>query len=314
MANTYQVAAESLKEGSIILVRGKLGFARLTRLIEGEELRAVDARRVQNNLSPVGKPHTTVTVTEAEVIFKDAAAPTLEERFVEERRYTPKKNPSTGLSYSVDSKGQSLPIIAIPTPEGTVVQDESGQELAQGLDVTLVLRVYKPKTFNKRGIAIDQVIVNEPVRYYSGNTSVEELAQRGIVFAAPPQAIQARSGAPAVAGQARVGVDNQGTIIDENGFALPAPGGGMPQAAPAAAPQVIVQAPAAPVAPVAQPVAQAAPVPTAPAESLEAQLARLQAENAALKDAGSAIGAPAGAPASPWADDAGDAQGITYQG
>lgn len=79
------------------------------------------------------------------------------------------KRPETGANYSIDSKGSTLPIIAIPSPkgDGTYDQDESGQELAQGLDVTLVLRTYKPKDFNNRGLALEQVIVHEEPRYYN---------------------------------------------------------------------------------------------------------------------------------------------------
>ena len=311
MANNYTVNADELTEGALVLVRGKLGFARLTRLIEGAELQTSDARKTQNGMNPVGVPHTTATVTHAEVICKDPAAPTLEERFVAERRYASKKRPETGANYTIDSKGRNLPVIAIPNGEGQVVQDTSGQELAQGLDVMLVLRVYKPKTYNKRGLSLDQVIVNEPVKYYGGNTNTAELAARGIVFAAPPQAVQAGvnapAGEPASVDTATVADAGTGTVIDENGFAFPAP---------AAHP---VQ-PAQPVQVQAQPVATSAPIASqsmaqTPAQSVETpeeQIARLLRENAALKDAGSAIGAPM--PGNPWADNQPAPAGITYRG
>ncbi|MFC4048360.1 hypothetical protein ACFOY4_01580 [Actinomadura syzygii] len=315
MAN-YSVSADQLTEGEVVLIRGKLGFARLTRLIDGAELQASDVRRAQNGMNPVGKPHTTATITQAEVVPKDPASPTIEEQFVAERRYSSKKHPETGLNYSIDSKGQTLPVIAIPTDTaGQVMQDDSGHELASGLDVTLVMRVYKPKGYSNRGLSLDQVIVNEPVRYYTSNANTEELAARGIVFAVPPQPIPARQGAvndqssqPAAA--------PEGTVIDENGFALPAPAG-----VPVPQPQEAqpAQAPTAQPAPVAQPRApqvQAAPIqqgavppPTAaPAvpqeESMEDKLARLMAENESLRNAGSAVGAPPApaGPDNPWED------------
>lgn len=314
MAN-YSVTAEQLTEGALVLVRGKLGFARLTRLIEGAELQASDARRAQNGMNPVGVAHTTATVTGAEVICKDPANPTIEERFVAERRYASKKRPETGANYSIDSKGRNLPVIAIPNGEGQVTQDTSGQELAQGLDVTLVLRVYKPKTYNKRGLSLDQVIVNEAVKYYGGNTSANELAARGIVFAAPPQAVQAGQNAP-VGEAAPIDTTNvadagTGTVIDENGFAFPAPAAAPVQAAQPD--QIQAQPAPAPVA--AAPQAQlAVQAPVQTAETPEEMIARLLRENAELKDAGSAIGAPA--PGNPWADNGQEAEpaGITYRG
>src|SRR5436305_7122477 len=147
----YGISANQLTEGTGVLIRGTLAYARLTRLIEGRELAASDQRKVQNGISPIGKPHTTATITHAEVQYADPSNPTLEERFVAERCYTSSKNPDTGANYSIDSKGSTLPIIAIPAEagDGTFDQDTSGQELARGLDVTLVLRVYKPKNYSQ---------------------------------------------------------------------------------------------------------------------------------------------------------------------
>lgn len=304
MAN-YSVSAGQLTEGTSVFVRGKLAYARLTRLIEGAELAASDQRKVQNGMSPVGKPHTTATITEAEVQFADPANPTTEEQFVSERRYASKKNPDSGENYSIDSKGSNLPIIAAPAEagDGTFDQDTSGQELAQGLDVTLVLRVYKPKNFNNRGLALDQVIIHETPRYYNaGGVDTNELKARGIVFNTPPRAVQAPAGGSAV-GEAD---SSAGTEV-EDGLSFPAP-----------QPEAQAPAPAQPtaVAPAAAPASEAAP-----AETLEQKLARIEAENATLKDAGSAVGAPATpaetATASPWnnQNDGNDQQaGITYQG
>ncbi|QNE18108.1 hypothetical protein F1D05_09680 [Kribbella qitaiheensis] len=308
----YSVSANQLSEGELVLIRGKLSFSRLTRLIDGDALERSDARKVQSGALAVGKPHTTATITEAEVICKDPASPSTEERYVAERRFVSTKHPETGANYSLDSKGNSLPGIAVPGEDGTVVPDTSGRELAQGLDVTLVLRVYKPKGYSNRGLSLDQVIVNEPVRYYVGNTNTTELAARGIVFGAPPQNVQA-SAAPTTSSAGPAVVDDgTGTVIDENGFALPgpaAPGPYQPATTAGAGPGH---------APGPQAAAPAAPAAVQQEESIEAKVARLEAENNAFKDAGSAIGAaPAqGGPANPWSDSApvGEPAGITYRG
>lgn len=300
MAN-YSISASQLTPGTSVFIRGKLAFARITSLIEGAALAASDQRKVQNGMSPVGKPHTTATITEAEVVFADPASPTTEEQFVSERRYASKKNPDTGANYSIDSKGTNLPIIAIPSDkgDGTFDQDTSGQELAQGVDVTLVLRVYKPKNFANCGLALDQVIVNEAPRYYSGGgVAAGELAARGIVFNAPPRAVQAQPGSGSAVGN---GQDPVGTDV-EDGLSFPAP-------VAAAAPQAAAPAPAQ--AAPAQAPAQA-PAAAPQAETAEQKLARLEAENAALKNAGSAVGAPAGQ--GPWNGSGEQQAGITYQG
>lgn len=316
MAN-YAISANQLTEGTSIFIRGKLAFARLTSLIEGAALAASDQRKVQNGMSPVGKPHTTATITEAEVQFADPANPTVEEQFVSERRYTSKKNPASGANYSIDSKGTNLPIIAIPSEkgDGTYDQDTSGQELAQGLDVTLVLRVYKPKNFANRGLSLDQVIMHETPRYYNaGGVASGELAARGIVFNTPPRAVQAQPGTDSAVGNGEEPVATE--VEDGLSFPAPQPAVAAPVAAPTPA-QVHTQVATAPVA--VLPEAPAAPVPApVPAvqpqqETPEQKLARLERENAELKNAGSAVGAPAGQ--GPWGG-SGDAQqaGITYQG
>ena len=290
----YSVSATQLTEGASVFLRGKLAFARLTRVIEGRELEASDQRKVQNGMNPVGKPHTTATITEAKVQFADPATPTLEERFVAERCYASKKNPDSGANYSIDSRGTSLPSIAIPSDkgDGTYDQDTSGQELAQGLDVTLVLRVYKPKNFSNRGLALDQVIVHEKPRYYNLGVDKDELRARGIVLNAPLRAVQASQVQPAHDVQdATIGTEV------EDGLSFPTP---QPAAAQPADPWAV---------PDQATVVAAAPAPAAE-ETIEEKLARLEAENESLKDAGSAVGAAAG----PWNRPGQAPQaGITYQ-
>lgn len=304
MAN-YTVSASKLTENTSVFIRGKLAFAVLARVIQGEELAASDQRKVKNGMSPVGRPHTTATITNAEVQFADPNNPTIEEQFVSERRYNSTMRPETGPNYSIDSKGSNLPIIAIPSAagDGTYDQDETGRELAQGLDVTLVLRVYKPKDFNNRGLALDQVIVHEAPRYYNAfGVDQAVLAARGIVLNGTPRPVQAAPASAAPAAAVPVATEV------ENGLSFPAP---QPASAPAAvAAQSSVQTAPATVA--VAPAPAAAPAP-AQQETLEQKLARLEAENASLKDAGSAVGTPVAT--GPW-NGSGPAQqaGITYQG
>lgn len=316
MSTQKQFTAEKLTEGAILMVRGKIAYARLTKLIEGADLVAVNQRKALNKMSPVNTPHVTCALTQPQVIYTDPSNPTYDEQFIAERFYISLKNPSAGPMYSIDSKGKNLPTIAIPSDkgDGSYDQDKSARELANGLDVTLVLRVYKPKAHAKHGMAIEQVVVNEPVRYYSGgNAATEALAARGIVFNAPPVAV-APSNEPAPVHPDDEGnepvVVPQGSRV-QDGLVMPAPPAATP-AAPAPAPAAAAPA----VAPVAAPAASVQ-------EDLQAQLARLQAENNALKDSGSAFGAPAQADQTQSADVSSDNQdnpwvpqtagGITYQ-
>lgn len=317
MANQY--ISEKLTENTEIEVRGTLKFSRLTSLIEGEEL----ARRNQNKMYPVNGPHTTLTLSNPQILPADPNQLSYNEAYIQERFYTSKKNPQDGQQFSIDSKSTDLPIIAVPNDDGTYTQDVSGQELAAGLDVTVTIRVYKPQNYEKRGTAISMVRLNEPVRYYSaGGPNLSNLAARGIVFTQAPRAIpgsQANS-----TGEIPEMTDYDGPDAQNENYGLPtpqpAPVGGYPTAAPqaqqqAAAPQA--QQPAQPPAtavgfqpqaqaqstqqPTQAPTEQPQPQAAAPQgqsaptgseqpsiEELQAQLAALQAK-AGQPDGGSAI-------------------------
>lgn len=264
----HQIQPEALTEGASVLVDGRLVFGRLRTRFEGEEL----VRRNQGRTYPVTSPHTTVTVGGASVRYRNPAAPTIEEQYVAERVYTSKTHPEHGPSYSLDSKGNNLPEIYAKADNGHYVQDDDPQELANGLDVTLVITVYKPRAYEKRGLALTRVLVNEPIRYYGGGDGVDtaDLASRGIVFDGASHPVRPGdhepSATPADPGEEPAADEvPAGTVIDENGFAAPAP--------------TAVPAPT--------PAAASAP---APADDKDAQIARMKAELARLQGTGSAVG------------------------
>lgn len=313
MAN-HTVRADKLTEGSVVTIRGRLTFARLTRRIEGEELALANARRRQAGMKyDITSPYTTATISGGvQVIYADPNNPTLEEQYVAERCYISQKKPEDGLSYSIDSKGNNLPSIGIPG-EGGFVQDFSGQELAHGLDVTLVLEVYKARDQENRGLGLTHVLVNEAPRYYTpGGVDEAQLKARGITLAQPMQVVPSNE-ATSVGGAEPVG-----TEVDEaSGLSFPAPQpAGQVQQAPAQPTQFALQ--------VAQPQVaqqtQAQPAPVQAEETAEQKLARIEAENARLraeneatKDVASAIGTPD--PSNPWAPQQPQPQaGIAYNG
>lgn len=323
MAN-YQVHATQLTPGTNVHIKGKLTFSRLAQLVDGEELAKSDAQRVQNKMSPVGRPHTSVNLAEAEVVFADPANPTPEEIFVQERRYLSKVHPEYGLSYSLDNKSTTLPIVGVQKADGTVEQVILEGDLAAGIEVTLVLRVYKPQGYANCGLILELVVLHEPVRYYNAGINTGELAARGIVFSTPPKRI---SGTEATAAQAAV------PAAPAAAAGLPAgtdPATGLPAPAVAAVPATPPVMQPAPVAAVpvasAAPVAQQAPVafpPVAPVaqpvqqfETPEQELARLRASEAARIAASAASGGESAFGGSPWdpAQQAPAAQGIAYSG
>jgi hypothetical protein len=178
MAN-HSISNNQLRPDATIWVRGHLTYSRVTKQIAGAELQADIQRKRQNNRIPIEKPYTTATICDAQVLFQNPQAPTIEEKFIEERLYTSTKNP--GYNYTAVNKGNKLPYIGYL--EGNQFRQIAPEgELDNGLDVTLIIRVFKGNPQN--GTTLDAIILNEPVRYYS--SSGLGLAERGIVLVSVP--------------------------------------------------------------------------------------------------------------------------------
>lgn len=275
-----KIPAERLKEGTTVLVRGRVTFSRLTRHIEGAELaRRVAEAKAAGALYPTSRPHTTISLVDPQVI-QLGDQPTLEEQFAAQKIYTLKKGENAGRrGFSIDSTSTNLPLVFAPNAEGKHEQLVLENDLASGMDVTLVINVFKPQDYEKRGLGLNQVVLNEPVRYYQGaGVTNDALAALGITITGPVNRVPAPS-----AGDTASEIP---TVADESGLPMP----GLTPSAP-----VQTQAPVAP----AQPQAPAAPVQpqamdnAAHIAALQAQLAQAQA--AAAQPGGSAFDAGASA-------------------
>lgn len=301
--------ADQLRSDQTIFVRGRISFSRLTKHIDGEELaKSIAAARARGSKYPTTKPHTTISLIDAAVVPANAQAPTLEEIFVQNRVYTVKSGDNAGKAgFSIDDKSPNLPPVFEPIPANE--QDGSGshrqlvldRDLDSGLDVTLVLRTFTQGDYANKGLGLQQVILNEAPRYYGGGgIDNSALAAIGITISGPVQRV-----APNTAEAAPTSDGNdlpQGTVVTDEGYALPGPGAfaqpaPVQQAAPQPAP-VQQATPAAPAAPAAQPTVA----------ELQAQLAALQAaqQPAATPQGGSAFDAGD----NPWGESAGPGIGF----
>lgn len=248
------ITTNQLTPGRIFLVRGKVGFSRLTSRIEGEELQQDIQRRRSKGWLPIEKPYTTITINQAEVIVKDRNSIQPEEQYAIESLYTSSSQRGQGgYSYTANNKGtRALPYIAVTRAgaQGVVDQIQPEGELANGLDVTLVMRVFKGKP--NMGVSLDGVIVNEPIRYFDNTRAGDGLDGFGITFnpLAPgtlPTAAETDNShsaeQPAYAGHEDLPFVSEGAGAAANAAApvTPAPAGVMPQAT--------ATAPVTPVAP-----------------------------------------------------------------
>lgn len=235
------ISTNQLTPGRIFLVRGKVGFSRLTSRIEGEELQQDIQRRRSKGWPPIEKPYTTITINQAEVIVKDRNNIQPEEQYAIESLYTSSSQRSQGgYSYTANNKGtRALPYIAVTRAgeQGVVDQIQPEGELANGLDVTLVMRVFKGKP--NIGVSLDGVIVNEPIRYFDNNRTGAGLDGFGITFnpLAPgtlPTAAENDNGysadQPAYAGHEDLPFVSEGVAAAGNTANPVAPIGAMPEA------------------------------------------------------------------------------------
>lgn len=177
------VQLNSLTPGTEFMIRGKLSFSRITSQIAGEEL----ARRIEsakrNGMIPVERPHTTASITNAQVVYKDANNKTPEEIYAEESLWQSSSHPERGYCYTAYNKGSYLPRVGTLAGDGMTVNEIVPEnELANGLDVTFVIRVFKPKTQRNNGTSLEGIIVNEPIRYYDGNAMASALSGHGLTW------------------------------------------------------------------------------------------------------------------------------------
>lgn len=188
MANTINV--NSLTVDSTYLVRGKSAFCRITRQTTDAEREAANKTRQH----PIEKNYTTISIYDAQVLCKDPNKPSLEEQYAAEKLYRSSSPDQPGNNFTAMNKSHNLPKVAVADPNNPNSYDEiiPEGELARGVDVTLVMRVFKGQGNN--GVSLDRVLVNEPIRYFGGSSSVDKsLSEMGITFNAlsPAEAAKA---------------------------------------------------------------------------------------------------------------------------
>lgn len=297
------ISAESLQPNVTVIVRGRTTFSRIASLIQGKELE----KRIANSKSlyPTREPHTSISVSEPQIVsLGGAAGLTREEQHVQEHFYTSKSGANQGKSmFGIDNKSPYLPTVLAPDEEnpGSHTQVVLERDLDTGLDVTLVLKTFAPKSgYQKKGIGLQQVILNEPLRYYSQGIDESALSAIGVTVAGPLTQVSAND-APATAVPPTQGEDQlpENTVVDQES--------GLPMPGFTPAPQQAQQAPAQAAAPAA-----------AQAPSAQDEIAQLKARLAAMENSGgnsafdTAGDQGQGDAPAPW--DVGPDQGNVYNG
>ena len=170
MPNKIQMS--QLQPNKTILVHGKVSFSHITSLIDGNELKLDNQKRSSQGRIIKMSPYYTITLKDVNVELENPNIKTTEDMYVEERFYNSK---SGNLCYTFESSSKYLPRVCQRNAEDPTLVEEivPKAELARDLDVTLVLKTYLNKTYNKTILGLNYIIVNEPIRYYEITANLE---------------------------------------------------------------------------------------------------------------------------------------------
>lgn len=247
---THQITASQIRPGSTIILRGKIEYARVRSLMGPEDIDKLNETRRANRkpgapFYPLdrNKPLTRLSLSNVEVVFKSPdGKPDLEEYYVYERLFQTPDKPELGNRWSIDNKGNRLPVL-LKVVNGKAVQITDNEipastmsmptEPARDQLVTVVLNVYSSGMNANNGIGLQTILFDgEPEWFTGGNSAVNNNAL------------------------AALGITLSGPIVAQEGVVMNEPA--QQVAAPVAAP--VAPAVAQPVAPVAPVVTPAVPV------------------------------------------------------
>lgn len=237
-----KISINELTPNDIIRVRGKVSWSHISYLYEGDELKAETEKRNQHSKFKTElTPHTRLSLTNAEIIEENPipGQPSLLAQYIRQRMWLSTQNPELGYHYDAISKRKTPPEVYVhANPNQTTVDQiyltPKTQELAIGLDVTVVLRVYKPKNYGNNAIAFDSVIINEPPRFFQATGGgAESVLQRlgltvnhGDAPKAPAQETAAPAPAPAPMPQTQTvqqPMPQQAPVMPQTNIAPPPP-------------------------------------------------------------------------------------------
>ena len=234
------VNTNNLTPGAIILIRGQVTYSHITKKIEGDELaRQVDRARRDGRIPPdPNKPYTQLSIDHVTVPVKDKDHPTLEETYALEHIYqiVRRETGETVWCYQGMNKGRDLPKVLVRNAQGGYDEIQPEGELANGLNVTLVMRVFTTNLNN--GISMDAIMVDEPIRYFTSNDVLNQLEKLGV-------AVTRKAAAPAAVPGYSDAQPQKGTTAP----AAPVAGNPFSTATPATATKAQTSTPQSPLAP-----------------------------------------------------------------
>ena len=181
--------------GSEAYVRGRVRFGRIASHIAGEELKKDQKRKEAINREPIKDAYTTMTIFDP-VILSNSPTKTDFECFLEKHRFYQATKSGGELRFEAMNKNpKGLPKVMHFQPTSNTYEPKELQaDLAEGSEVILRVKVYKPQAYKNHGMALEAVmILDQEIKYYQPSTDIAAaLAERGFTMtgmqqeAAPP--------------------------------------------------------------------------------------------------------------------------------
>lgn len=197
--NIRKISTNEIAPGSIAYVRGKVAYSRIATMYTQEEVeeRAMRDREI-GLTNPPTKPYTEITLKDVKIEIIGEQNPVFNDYIQNQKFYVTKNEPNVP-HYGIRNKGNRVPNVFQKTGENTLQKITLEDELAKDMDVTLMLNCYSSKRGFNNGIGLQCVILNEPVRYFSGSESASELEKAGfnILPEAEPETTETANEEPA---------------------------------------------------------------------------------------------------------------------
>lgn len=167
-----------VKPGDTIVISGTVAYARLLNKISGAELEKDIKERQSRNQIPINDPYYSVTLEDVE-ISRGANTPLA--IFTGQSVYTRK---SGKKAISLTSKSAFPVTFFHETGNGQAVQITPDAEFAVGQKISILIKAFMPKSFNRMSSSPQSVLIPEgEIQYYTASGAAADLNGFGLTAA-----------------------------------------------------------------------------------------------------------------------------------
>lgn len=167
-----------VKPGDTIVISGTVAYARLLNKISGAELEKDIKERQSRNQIPINDPYYSVTLEDVE-ISRGANTPLA--IFTGQSVYTRKTGKK---AISLTSKSAFPVTFFHETGNGQAVQITPEAEFAVGQKVSILIKAFMPKSFNRMSSSPQSVLIPEgEIKYYTATGASADLSGFGLTAA-----------------------------------------------------------------------------------------------------------------------------------